>query len=620
LGILAAEGSAPSRCKGGVHTNMTRLFISHSSTDGDFVRELQQALGDLDQDLQLDSRQLRGGDPLWSDIQDAIEEASAFAIVVSPSALQSPWVSKELRHALELQKLAGQDEYSVIPLSLDNTPLGAEDLGEVPICIAVPSAANGATAVAHSVLAALGKRSPPVAPAPVSATPPTPSERVASPPLDDAHFESPVKARNTWDHEQFQTLRTRIERQVESGQLSEAFDGARQLLQRALDARETAYSGADFDLAGAGYLLGVLFEKAGRAEQASTLLGEAQKRFEAIAQQQPTSEAERMACTCLGERGGCLIAQRRFDEATTILEESISRALKGGYARQVAASNDRLGVVRLKQCRYQDALLLFGEARSQFSALGESNGEGSFWHQSGMVYEKAGEMAAAEDAYRTSLACNGQLGNAAAQALTLNHLGGLYDAMDRTEEAVACLRQAVDKSVESRNVAYEGASRTNLGEVLRKLGRLAEGRRELHRAIECKSQFGHATEPWVSWHTLANVEIDAEDFAAATEARQKSIQCYIAYRRDGGENDSGTGRLVVDMAKALRAGGTSVAAEFLDELAADPRAKGSFCTFIQALQAVVKGSRDRRLANAPDLDYTMAAEVLLLIEKLEQRG
>jgi len=597
---------------------MIRLFISHSSKDDDFVRELQRALGALDQDLTFDSRLLRDGDPSWSEIQDAIEDASAFAVVVSPNASQSPWVGKELRHALELQKLLGQDQYPIIPLSLENTKLGAleGDFGQEPACIVVPST-GGAQAAVHPILVALGKRLPTDAPN-APGTPPFQTMLVAAPNVSDRN--SALDLSDTWDHEQFQTHRAQIEQQVENGQLREAFDGAQQLLQRALNAGETAYPGADFDLPRAGLLLGLLFEKAGGVEQALTLLGEAQKRFDTVAQQQAHSEAERMACTCLGELGGCLIAQGRFDEAATALEECLRRASKIGYAKQVAVVKDRLGAVRLKQCRYQDALQSYEEARVRFSALGESASEASAWHQSGIVFEKAGEPLAAEDAFRKSLAVNGQIGNLGAQALTLNQLGSLYDAMGRPDEAVAWLRQAVQKSVESRDLAIEGTSRTNLGELLRKLARLDQARQELRRAIECKSLSGHATEPWTSWRILADIETDAEDFAAAAEAKQKSIQCYVAYRRDGGENDSGSGRLVLDMTKALRAGGTAVAAEFLAELAADPRATGPFCTFIQALQAVVKGSRDRRLANAPDLDFTMAAEVLFLIETLERRG
>ena len=63
-----------------------RLFISHSSKDDTFVRELRMALADHDQDGWIDSRELRGGDRLWTEIKKAIEEASAYAVVVSPDA------------------------------------------------------------------------------------------------------------------------------------------------------------------------------------------------------------------------------------------------------------------------------------------------------------------------------------------------------------------------------------------------------------------------------------------------------------------------------------------------------------------------------------------------------
>ena len=45
---------------------MAHLFLSHSSADDCFVRELRAALADLGQEVWIDSRQLRGGDPLES--------------------------------------------------------------------------------------------------------------------------------------------------------------------------------------------------------------------------------------------------------------------------------------------------------------------------------------------------------------------------------------------------------------------------------------------------------------------------------------------------------------------------------------------------------------------------
>jgi nucleotide-binding universal stress UspA family protein len=62
---------------------MTKLFISHSSQDDAFVRALRALLADQSKDGWIDSCELRGGDPLWSEIQQAIEDASAYAIVVS---------------------------------------------------------------------------------------------------------------------------------------------------------------------------------------------------------------------------------------------------------------------------------------------------------------------------------------------------------------------------------------------------------------------------------------------------------------------------------------------------------------------------------------------------------
>jgi hypothetical protein len=141
---------------------MSKLFVSHSSQDDAFVRALQQALGDLNQDVWIDSRQLRGGDPLWPEIQKAIEEASAYAVVVSTDALQSKWVGKELRHALDVRKQRGSDKYPVIPLSLNGTKLGVleEFFDEEPVYIPLSSGAGGIDAALNAILVAMGKRLP----------------------------------------------------------------------------------------------------------------------------------------------------------------------------------------------------------------------------------------------------------------------------------------------------------------------------------------------------------------------------------------------------------------------------------------------------------------------------
>ena len=146
---------------------MTKLFISHSSQDDAFVRELRAALADQGHDGWIDSRELRGGDLLWPEIQQAIDEASGYAVVVTTDALQSKWVGKELRHALDLRKTRGKDTFPVIPLSLNGTKLGVleEFFGEEPVYISVSSGAGGVEAAMNAILIAMGKRLPVDAPA-----------------------------------------------------------------------------------------------------------------------------------------------------------------------------------------------------------------------------------------------------------------------------------------------------------------------------------------------------------------------------------------------------------------------------------------------------------------------
>jgi hypothetical protein len=101
------------------------------------------------------------------------------------------------------------------------------------------------------------------------------------------------------------------------------------------------------------------------------------------------------------------------------------------------------------------------------------------------------------------------------------------------------------------------------------------------------------------------------------EAKRQAIACYLSYRRDGGENHDAPGVLISDLTQALRASGSAAAASMLQHVAAPPETSG-FHAFIRALQAVVAGSRDRALADAPELDWMMAAEILFLIEMLER--
>jgi hypothetical protein len=139
-----------------------KLFISHSSQDDDLVRRLRRALADLGQDGWIDSRELRGGDPLWPEIEAAISASAGLAVIVSINGLQSKWLGKELKHALKLQAERGADRFPVIPLAVDGCKLGVleEFFDAEPRFIPISSDAGGIDAALHDILVALRRRDP----------------------------------------------------------------------------------------------------------------------------------------------------------------------------------------------------------------------------------------------------------------------------------------------------------------------------------------------------------------------------------------------------------------------------------------------------------------------------
>jgi tetratricopeptide (TPR) repeat protein len=323
-----------------------------------------------------------------------------------------------------------------------------------------------------------------------------------------------------------------------------------------------------------------------------------------------------MASVCIAEQGNCLSDLGRYVAAAAAYEESIRRGEQQGDLRGVAVRKGQLASVRLQQQRYAEALKAYQQARDTFSSLNEPGTVAIAWHQIGRVHQEAGQPEVAEEAYNQSLAIEVRLGSIVGQSRTLNQLGSLYDVvLGRPEDAVAFFLTAAENYVQIGDTASEGHTRSLLANTLRKLHRFDEARQEIRRAIECNAQFGHASEPWKSWSILDGIQTDTGNAAAAAEAKGKAIACYLAYRRDGGENHNLAGRLSLAVTQALRDGNPAQAATLLQQRAANPEA-AELLPFIGALQAVVAGSRDPALADQPELNYTMAAEILLLIETL----
>ncbi len=138
----------------------------------------------------------------------------------------------------------------------------------------------------------------------------------------------------------------------------------------------------------------------------------------------------------------------------------------------------------------------------------------------------------------------------------------------------------------------------------------------MQRAIACNEPVGHATAPWTTFDILHDLERDVDNPAAASTARQRALDAYLAYRRAGGVSQT-LAWLYTLVAEALTSHASAEAAAELAALAQRPDLPAYVPPILSALQALLAGARDLPLADDPALDYGNAAELRLL---LEQRG
>jgi hypothetical protein len=78
----------------------TRIFISYSRVDSDFVDRLEADLRSRGFDTWVDRRRLEGGQDWASEIEHAIDRSDLMLVALSPEAEASPWVKLEYERAL----------------------------------------------------------------------------------------------------------------------------------------------------------------------------------------------------------------------------------------------------------------------------------------------------------------------------------------------------------------------------------------------------------------------------------------------------------------------------------------------------------------------------------------
>ncbi len=426
------------------------------------------------------------------------------------------------------------------------------------------------------------------------------------------------KKSTDWGPERFETLSTQVEKLLEIGNLPQALSVAQVLLDKCRKSGEGSYEGADYDTAMAYIQLGRVLRMGGAAENALQSISEAHKRFQQLSDQEGSDAAGKMASASLAKKGECLLELGRLDESATAYEESIqiAEALKSN--KHIAVSKGQLGTIRLSQGRHEESLNAHNEAREIFEGLGDLHMVAVAYQHMGAVHEEIGQFEEAEQAFKQSLAITVQQKNLLDEAKNLGRLGGFYAKVERSEEAVDFLRRSAEKYVEINDIANEGRVRGNLTITLINLKRHKEAREEIQRAIECFKPYGHDVEPWRAWDKLREIELVGNNQEAAIQARNQSIQLYIAFRRDGGDDQNPGGKLCTLFKDAMEKQPPEDVRKHLNEVAKDPKIPAQGKLLVSKLQSILTGSREVELASDPNLDYIDAAELMFLLEKIER--
>lgn len=98
-----------------------KVFLSHSSRDKSFVRELDRALQAYGIETFLDERDIRIGENIPNRVYEEIQAATYVCYVISSSSINSAWVRDELSKASMLKK--ERRNVIVLPILIERTEI-----------------------------------------------------------------------------------------------------------------------------------------------------------------------------------------------------------------------------------------------------------------------------------------------------------------------------------------------------------------------------------------------------------------------------------------------------------------------------------------------------------------
>jgi tetratricopeptide (TPR) repeat protein/DNA-binding SARP family transcriptional activator len=189
--------------------------------------------------------------------------------------------------------------------------------------------------------------------------------------------------------------------------------------------------------------------------------------------------------------GVVYMRQGRYEQAAEHYQEALPLFRQTGDRGGEARTLTHLGLVRWRQGRYEQAAERHGQALTRCRETGNRAGEANALSNLGLVRWRQGRYEEAAEGHRQALTLYRETGHRFGEANALANLGAVYLSQGRYEQATDDLRRALTVFRETGNRVGEGYALANLGVVNRQQGRYEQAADDLRRALTVFRETGN---------------------------------------------------------------------------------------------------------------------------------
>jgi DNA-binding SARP family transcriptional activator/tetratricopeptide (TPR) repeat protein len=193
----------------------------------------------------------------------------------------------------------------------------------------------------------------------------------------------------------------------------------------------------------------------------------------------------------LANLGVVHMRQGRYEHAAEHYKEALPLFRQTGDRGGEARTLTHLGLVNWRQGRYEHAAERHGQALTRYRETGNRVGEANALSNLGLVRWRQGRSGEAAEGHRQALTLYRETGHRFGEANALANLGVVYLGQGRYEQAADDLRQALTVFRETGNRIGEGYALANLGVVNLQQGRYEQAADDLRQALTVFRETGN---------------------------------------------------------------------------------------------------------------------------------